>query len=165
MEKTTGKIDEHTASWYIVYTAAKAEGKVEKLLKQSGFETYFPLQPVMRVWNHQKREVMVPIISRIVFVYSSKNDIELMTSTNKEMLLLQEKGRYLSISTEKMKALSNAIGKTNEFVEFVSEDFNIEAVEDEQFTDVLQKIDSQRYSTKFILPIKGLGVLWVKVED
>lgn len=160
MEKTTRKIEEHTACWYVVYTAAKAERKVNKQLEQSCFETYLPLQSVVRVWNSQARKVMVPFIPRIIFVCLSKNDIEQMATLDKGAFLLEREEQYVSISIEQMKALRDAIEKTNGLVKFLPTEYNAEVIAGEQ----LSKFTKQRYA-KYVLPIKGLGTILVEVED
>lgn len=165
MEKTTRKIEEYTACWYVVYTATKAERRVNKQLEQSCFETYLPLQSVVRVWNSQERKVMVPFIPRIIFVCLSKNDIEQMATFDKGAFLLEREEQYVSISIEQMKTLRDAIEQTNEPVKFLPAEYNAEAIADEQLSQFEKEAISQHCYAKYVLSIKGLGTISVEVED
>lgn len=157
MEKTTRKIDEYTNRWYVVYTSAKTEEKVNKQLKQSGFETYLPLQVVVRVWDSRKRKVMLPVISRIVFVCLSENDIKKTSTLKGGSLLLQENEQYVSVSIEQMEAFRKAMEQVNKSVTFLSEKFSL---------DTLSSISANSAGeVRQVLSIEGMGVILMIVGD
>lgn len=148
MEKTTRKIDEYTANWYVICTVAKAEEKVKKELEQSGFETYLPLRPVMRVWGSRKKKIMLPIIPQIVFVCLSKNDIEQISTLKGGFLLLQENEQYVTVAIEQMKVFRKAMEQTNKSVKLVN------ILSPNSGADVKQ-----------VLSIEGVGTVLMSVDN
>lgn len=117
MEETTREIDEYTNRWYVVCTVANAEEKVKKLLEKSGFECYFPLQSVVRVWNNHARKVMIPVIPRFVFVCLSKDEVLNAVALRGVTLLLKREECYVSISDEQLRLFQNQIENADRFIE------------------------------------------------
>lgn len=122
MEKTNKKINEDAACWYAVYTVAKAEEKVKKLLEQSGFECYLPLQSVVRVWNSHTKKVMIPVIQRIVFVCLSKDEVLDAAALGGIALLLKREECYVSVSNEQLRLFQDQVKNADGFIEFVCND-------------------------------------------
>lgn len=122
MEKTNKQVNEDAACWYAVYTVAKAENKVKKLLKQSGFECYLPLQSVVRVWNNHKKRVMIPIIPGVVFVCLSKDEVLDAAALRGVSLLLKQEECYVSVSDDQLRLFQDKIESADGFIEFVSDD-------------------------------------------
>lgn len=120
MEKTNKKINEDAACWYAVYTVAKAEEKVKKLLEQSGFECYLPLQSVVRVWNSHTKKVMIPVIQRVVFVCLSKDEVlDAAALGGIAALLLKREECYVSVSSEQLRLFQDQVENADGFIEFV----------------------------------------------
>lgn len=119
MEKTNGEISENAACWYAVYTASKAEEKVKRELEQSGFETYLPLQSVIRVWDSHEKKVMVPIIPRVVWVCLSKDEAIEVVALRDATLLLKQEECYVSLSDEQLKLFQDQIERADGFIEFI----------------------------------------------
>lgn len=55
-------------NWYVLYTAPRAEKKVEKRLKGEGFEVFLPLYKSKRKWSDRIKEVELPLFSSYVFI-------------------------------------------------------------------------------------------------
>lgn len=55
-------------SWYVLYTAARAEKKVEERLKDLGVEVYLPIHRTKRKWSDRVKVVDLPLFSSYVFV-------------------------------------------------------------------------------------------------
>jgi hypothetical protein len=53
----------HEKHWLVIYTKPRAEKKVNERLLEEGFETYLPLQKVIRQWSDRKKKVEVPLFN------------------------------------------------------------------------------------------------------
>ncbi len=56
------------ANWYAVYTKPPWEKKVADNLLKNAFESYCPLNKVLRQWHDRKKFVQEPLFSSYVFV-------------------------------------------------------------------------------------------------
>lgn len=56
------------AHWYAVYTKPRWEKKVAENLTKNTFESYCPLNRVLRQWHDRKKFVSEPLFSSYVFV-------------------------------------------------------------------------------------------------
>lgn len=54
--------------WYVLYTAARAEKRVEMRLKEMGVEVYLPLHKSKRRWSDRVKEVEMPLFRSYIFV-------------------------------------------------------------------------------------------------
>lgn len=57
-----------TMNWYVLYTAARAEKRVEVRLKEMGVEVYLPIHRTKRRWSDRVKMVDMPLFSSYVFV-------------------------------------------------------------------------------------------------
>lgn len=121
MEKTIKQINENTTCWYAVYTATRAEKKAKKQLERGGFESYLPLQGVVRIWNNRKQKVMVPVIPGFIFVCLPEGEIAKIIGLKGVSMLLKEERQYVAISGEQLESLRSMVEKPSGFIEFVSE--------------------------------------------
>ena len=55
-------------NWWVVKTKSRAEKKVTKLLKDSGYESICPTYTSIRQWSDRKKKVELPLIPCTVFV-------------------------------------------------------------------------------------------------
>lgn len=55
-------------NWYAVYTKPRWEKKVAENLVRNGFESYCPLNRVLRQWHDRKKFVSEPLFASYVFV-------------------------------------------------------------------------------------------------
>lgn len=58
----------HDSFWYAIYTKPRFEKKVDKELKEAGFDVYLPLMSTIRQWSDRKKKVQVPLIPSYIFV-------------------------------------------------------------------------------------------------
>jgi transcription antitermination factor NusG len=63
-------------SWHVIYTAPRAEKKVNECLLNQGIETYLPLQKVLRQWSDRKKKVSVPLFNSYVFVNIDRDEYQ-----------------------------------------------------------------------------------------
>jgi transcriptional antiterminator NusG len=62
--------------WFVFYTKSRQEKKVDELLKRNGFESYLPLQTVMKQWSDRKKKVDVPLFNSYIFVETEEHAIQ-----------------------------------------------------------------------------------------
>lgn len=53
--------------WYAIYTRARHEKQVERLLSERGFETFLPLVPRTSQWKDRRKRVEWPLFPSYVF--------------------------------------------------------------------------------------------------
>ena len=61
--------------WLVFYTKSRWERKVEKYLRQFGFEPYLPLHKVLRQWSDRKKKLETPLFNSYIFVYDYEHRI------------------------------------------------------------------------------------------
>ena len=64
--------------WYVVYSAPKAEKKVDREFQELGLETFCPTQTVVRQWSDRKKKVEKVLFTSYVFVKCSFKEFELI---------------------------------------------------------------------------------------
>lgn len=55
-------------SWFVLYTAARAEKKVRDRVAEIGYEVFLPIHKVKRKWSDRIKVVEQPLFSSYVFV-------------------------------------------------------------------------------------------------
>ena len=55
-------------NWFVLYTAARAEKKVEARLREMSVETYLPIHRIRRKWSDRMKVVDLPLFNSYVFV-------------------------------------------------------------------------------------------------
>ncbi|EOR93825.1 Transcriptional activator RfaH [Arcticibacter svalbardensis MN12-7] len=69
METRTFLDNEIKRKWFVIYTRARWEKKVDQLLNQQGIESFCPLRTVTSQWSDRKKTVELPLFSSYVFVH------------------------------------------------------------------------------------------------
>jgi transcription antitermination factor NusG len=62
-------------AWFVLYTAARAEKRVEERLVQMGIETYLPIHRVKRRWSDRMKMVELPLFSSYIFVNTTDHKL------------------------------------------------------------------------------------------
>ncbi|TXD47745.1 UpxY family transcription antiterminator [Polaribacter sp. IC073] len=83
--------------WFAVYTRPKAEVKVDTRLSLAGFNSFLPLQTVIKQWSDRKKKVQVPLINSYVFVQSKSIDLNKIYKIPGVINILKHSGKYASI--------------------------------------------------------------------
>lgn len=68
-------------NWYVFYTQSRQEKKVRDRLLRRGYETFLPLQKVMRQWSDRKKKVEVPLFNSYIFVYDTEDKVPFIVQT------------------------------------------------------------------------------------
>jgi transcription termination/antitermination protein NusG len=67
--------------WFVYYTRSRQEKKIDTLLKQRGFESFLPMQKVMRQWSDRKKKVEMPLFNSYLFVRTTIDQIPAILQT------------------------------------------------------------------------------------
>ena len=62
-------------AWYVVYTAPKAEKKVQQRLTEQGIDVFLPLHLTPRKWSDRVKMVEMPLFPSYLFVFTRKSDL------------------------------------------------------------------------------------------
>lgn len=65
--------------WYVLYTAPRAEKKVEKRMITDNVEVYLPLYKSKRKWSDRIKEVEMPLFSSYIFVRCNEYKLRMLT--------------------------------------------------------------------------------------
>jgi transcriptional antiterminator RfaH len=60
-------------NWYVLYTYPQYEKKVHKSLLRRNFNSFLPVQTVVKQWSDRKKKVEVPLFPNYVFVQTETN--------------------------------------------------------------------------------------------
>jgi len=69
-------ISNNVKKWLVIYTRPRAEKQVNERLIEEGFETFLPLQKVIRQWSDRKKKVEIPLFSSYIFIYTRERERE-----------------------------------------------------------------------------------------
>ena len=61
--------------WLVFYTKSRSEKAAHETLLKFGFESYLPLQKVIRQWSDRKKKVELPLFNSYLFVYDIEANI------------------------------------------------------------------------------------------
>ncbi|MES2382046.1 MAG: UpxY family transcription antiterminator [Bacteroidota bacterium] len=68
--------------WYLLYTAPRAEKKVNIELSKKGFTTFLPLQKKLVQWSDRKKWIENPLFNSYIFVFTALSKYyELLNTT------------------------------------------------------------------------------------
>jgi transcription termination/antitermination protein NusG len=59
-------------TWYVAYTAPRAEKKVAQRLDKVGIKFYLPVREEFRQWSDRFKKIIVPVFPSYIFVYVNK---------------------------------------------------------------------------------------------
>ncbi len=91
--------------WYAVYTRSRTEKKVEERLALAGFESFLPLQTVMKQWSDRKKKVKVPLINSYVFIKSNQKDLTKIYQVPGVVTILKYLGNYAIVKNSEIENL------------------------------------------------------------
>ncbi len=62
-------------SWFVLYTSARAEKRVEERLVQMGIECYLPIHIVKKKWSDRVKVVELPLFKSYIFVNCTEHKV------------------------------------------------------------------------------------------
>ncbi len=91
--------------WLAVYTKPRAEKKVKERLDEAGFESFLPLQTVIKQWSDRKKKIQVPLINSYVFVKLNPKNAVQMYQVPGVVGILKYLGNYAVVQEEEIENL------------------------------------------------------------
>ena len=91
--------------WFAVYTRPKAERKVKERLSTAGFDTFLPMQTVVKQWSDRKKKKEVPFINSYVFVKSTQKNLSQVYPTAGVLTILKYLGNYAVVKNYEIENL------------------------------------------------------------
>lgn len=79
--------------WFVIYTRYNAEKKLHKVLNDAGYEVFLPLYTTIRQWSDRKKKVEIPLINSVVFVRSTRADLNSLYNFTQVNGILKEQGQ------------------------------------------------------------------------
>lgn len=95
--------------WYVLYTAARHEKKVEKRLQRMGIEVYCPMVVQLKQWSDRKKKVEVPVLPSYVFVCLEPNQRELVFQVAGVVRYLYWLGKPAEIRPKELEVLKESL--------------------------------------------------------
>ena len=120
-EGENGTVNKLEKKWLVFYTKSRAEKKADEYLKKSGFESYLPMQQVVRQWSDRKKKVEVPLFNSYLFVYEHESKIPEILKTPSVAWNIRHNGKPAYLREEAMATIKRFID-TGLFLETFSTD-------------------------------------------
>ena len=92
-------------SWYALYTRSRAEKQINELLIRAGFDTYLPLQKVLKQWSDRKKWVEVPLFRSYIFVHVSPSEYYGVLNTPGAVRYISFEGKAVAIPPQQIEAI------------------------------------------------------------
>lgn len=101
-------------AWYAIYTASRAEKRVNDRIAELGIESYLPLQKTLRQWSDRKKLVEKPLISSYVFVKCTPKEFFTVKTTDGVVKFITIQGKPVPIPEVQIRNLRILCGSDAE---------------------------------------------------
>lgn len=92
-------------NWYAVFTASRAEKRVQERLEQAGIENYLPIREVKFARDGLVKRLEVPVITGCIFVRVSETSLSSVLSIFGVIALLKREQEPVVISDQQLDSL------------------------------------------------------------
>lgn len=116
-------------SWHVIYTAPRAEKKVNVQLMQLGVETYLPMQYVIRQWSDRKKRVEVPLFSSYLFVRYEERFYYPIVQTQGVVRFVYHCGKPAVIRNGEIERIRKFLDKTSGYRTWLEPEMKVEVIE------------------------------------
>lgn len=100
-----------TVKWYALYTRPRWEKKVDRLLREGGFECYCPLNKVTRKWSDRLKVVEEPLFKSYVFVRIREKERTAVRMTTGVVNFVYWDGKPAVIKEREIKKIRDFLGE------------------------------------------------------
>ncbi len=101
----------NTRNWFVIYTRARWEKKVDQLLKQQGINSYCPLRTVENQWADRKKMVEFPLFSSYVFVNISLKEELVVRQTHGVLNFIYFLGKPAIVQDSEIEKIKHVLVK------------------------------------------------------
>ncbi len=111
--------------WYVLYTAPRAEKKVQIELQKKKIKTFLPLQRTLKQWSDRKKWVEEPLFKSYLFVETEleKNYYEIL-NTNGVVKFINFEKKPVIVNPKDIETIQLLLGYT-EGLETTEENFDL----------------------------------------
>jgi transcription antitermination factor NusG len=152
--------------WFVIYTRYNAEKKLHKVLNDAGYEVFLPLYTTIRQWSDRKKKVEIPLINSVVFVRSSRTELNELYTFTQVNGILKEQGQPGVVRDQEIRNLqiissewNGDIIETNEDQSLASGD-TIEVVRG-PFSGVLGELVNHNGKHRVVVRLRSMQVEFV----
>lgn len=117
-------------SWYVVWTAARAEKQVEMRIAAQGLEPWLPKFTERRRWSDRWRDVVLPLFPGYIFARGVPSEVYSLLRTPGVLSIVKNAGRPATLSDAFVMALRRAMETPGVEASPVTEEFSY-VVDDE----------------------------------
>lgn len=97
--------------WYAVYTRPRWEKKVTQTLSRKKYETYCPLNKVLRQWSDRKKIVHEPLFISYVFVRATESELKSIKDSNGVINLVYWLGKPAIIRDSEIETIKKFLSE------------------------------------------------------
>ena len=119
MENNINTKSQTMRNWFVIYTRARWEKKVDQLLKQKGINSFCPLRKVKSQWADRMKVVEFPLFSSYVFVHINLKEEQIVRQTHGVLNFIYYMGKPAIIRPNEIEMIKQILVKTPD-VEIVS---------------------------------------------
>lgn len=121
MEESSKLRSLNQRSWFVIYTRARWEKKVDHLLQQQGINSFCPLKKVESQWADRKKIVELPLFSSYVFVNINLKEEQIVRQTHGVLNFIYFLGKPAKVQDSEIEKIKEILLK-NPDAEVVSLD-------------------------------------------
>ena len=113
MEESSKLRSSKTRNWFVIYTRARWEKKVDHLLQQQGINSFCPLKKVESQWADRKKVVEIPLFSSYVFVNINLKEEQQVRQTHGVLNFIYFLGKPAIVQDSEVEKIKDILLITN----------------------------------------------------
>lgn len=114
--------------WHVLYTAPRAEKRVNSQLLQLGVETYLPLYQTTRQWVDRKKLIEMPLFSSYIFVRHSEGQYFPIVQTQGVVRFVYYCGKPAVIREAEINRIREFLARTDGYRTWLEPDMGVEII-------------------------------------
>ena len=118
---TAAPVSVRDEGWFVVWTASRAEKKVETRIAAMGIEAWLPTVTEKRRWSDRWREVVTPLFPGYLFARGAATRWHQLLRTQGVLTVVKEGGRPALLTDDFMASLRQAVECSGVVAERVTE--------------------------------------------
>jgi transcriptional antiterminator NusG len=148
--------------WFVVWTASRAEKKVESRIAAMGIEAWLPMVTERRRWSDRWRELVTPLFPGYLFAHAAAVNWHQLLRTPGVLTVVKEGGRPVLLADGFVASLRQAVEcdgivaeRVTERVEYSPGDEVI--VQEGVLAGVRGVVQEQRSGRKLVIWVREIG--------
>ena len=101
------------SNWYAIYTKPRGERKVSELLSRKGFQSYCPMNKVMRQWSDRKKFIQEPLFKSYIFIHIPESEQYKVKEVSGVLYFVSCLGRPAVVRSEEIEMIQGFYRNTN----------------------------------------------------